>query len=397
MTASYTRFPIFDADNHYYEALDCCTRYIEPRYRDRAVRYGQHEGKDAVFVGDRLYTFGTVHVDECPVPGTLVEMLRSFRTGIEGNRSDFDQPIPPEYRDRDARIALMDAQGVEACVMLPTLGVTLEHFMKEDVEQTYANLTAFNRWIEEDWGYAYQGRILSVPLLSLLDLDLAVAEVERVLERGARMVHLRPGPQGGRSPADPCYDPFWARLEEAGVPAVFHTGEFGYNELYSVAWGENPNPTCYEQSAWQWLNSFGDRAIMETLSALIYHNLFGRFPGMKVATIEHGSGWVAYLLDCLDKKKGMARNGPWIGGRLERRPTDIFKQHVFMTPFPEDDVPGLIDRVGASQVLCASDFPHAEGLAEPQAFFDLLPPGMEEAAMRGVMRDNARRLFGLPL
>ena len=29
------------------------------------------------------------------------------------------------------------------------------------------------------------------------------------------LAHLRPGPAFGRSPADPHFDPFWARLDEA--------------------------------------------------------------------------------------------------------------------------------------------------------------------------------------
>jgi predicted TIM-barrel fold metal-dependent hydrolase len=387
-------FPIFDADNHYYEALDCCTRHIEPRLRAKAVRYVKRDGQDLIYVGERLYTYGAVYVDHCGSPGSLVKFLRSLKSGVEGMHSEGDQPLPPEYRDRDRRLALMDAQGVEAALLLPSLGVTLEHFMKDDVEQTTANLRAFNRWLEEDWGFAYRGRIFAVPLLSLLDLDWAVRELEWLLARGARALHLRPGPQAGRSPADPRFDPFWARIDEAGIPVVFHSSESGYNELYSTAWGEEPNPRPYEQSAWQWMNCFGDRPIIETITSLIYYNLFDRFPRVRVASIENGSIWVRYLLESIDKKKGMGRNGPWPGGRLRRKPSEIFRERVFLTPFPEDDVPGLVERVGANQVLCGSDFPHPEGLEEPRAFFGLVED-LEPGALRRVMRDNARDLLGL--
>jgi predicted TIM-barrel fold metal-dependent hydrolase len=386
--------PIFDADNHYYEALDCCTRHIEPRLRAKAVRYGQHAGHAAIFVGERLYTYGAVYVDHCGTPGSLIRFLRSLKSSVEGMHSEGDQPMPPEYQDRDRRLALMDAQGVEATLMLPSLGVTLEHFMKDDVEQTCANLRAFNRWLDDDWGFAWRGRIFSVPLLSLLDLDWALAELDWLLARGARAVHLRPGPQGRRSPADSAFDPFWARLDEARVPVVFHSSESGYNELYSTAWGEDPNPRPYEQSAWQWLNCFGDRPIVETISSLIYWNLFDRFPNLRVASIENGSLWVRYLLESIDKKRGMARNGPWPGGRLKRKPSEIFRERVFLTPFPEDDVMGLIERVGASQVLCGSDFPHPEGLGEPRAFFDIVAQ-LEPGPLRRVMRENGRALLGL--
>jgi len=283
---------------------------------------------------------------------------------------------------------------VEAALLLPTLGVTIEHFMKEDAEQTTANLSAFNRWLDDDWGFAYRGRIFGVPLLSLLDLDWAIKELEWLLSRGARVVHLRPGPQAGRSPADVAFDPFWARIDEARIPVVFHSAESSYNEMYSTAWGEDPNPRPYEQSAWQWMNCFGDRPIIETVTSLIYYNLFDRFPNLHVGSIENGSIWVRYLLESIDKKKGMGRNGPWPGGRLRRKPSEIFRERVFVSPFPEDDVMALVQLLGANRVLCGSDFPHPEGLGEPQGFFDLVKD-LEPSARRLVMRDNGRRMLGL--
>jgi len=394
MGAESDAFAIFDADNHYYEALDCCTRHIEPRMRAKAVRYELGGERPLIYVGERLYTYGAVHVDHCGTPGSLIRFLRSLKSGVEGMRSEGDQPMQPEFRDRDRRLALMDAQGVEAALMLPSLGVTIEHFMKDDAAQTCANLQAFNRWLDEDWGFAYRGRIFSVPLLSLLDPDWAVKELEWLLARGARAVHLRPGPQGRRSPADLVFDPFWARLDEARVPVVFHSSESGYNELYSTAWSEDPNPRPYEQSAWQWMNCFGDRPIIETLSSLIYWNLFDRFPNLRVASIENGSIWVRYLLESIDKKRGMGRNGPWPGGRLKRKPSEIFREHVFLTPFPEDDVMGLVALVGAGRVMCGSDYPHPEGMGEPRAFFDLVRE-LEPGPLRSVMRGNARELLRL--
>ena len=44
-----------------------------------------------------------------------------------------------------------------------------------------ANVRAFNRWIEEDWGFAYENRIFAPAMLSLIDLEGACQELERVL------------------------------------------------------------------------------------------------------------------------------------------------------------------------------------------------------------------------
>jgi predicted TIM-barrel fold metal-dependent hydrolase len=322
------------------------------------------------------------------------EILRSkdVSAGVTWASSYSKENMRPAFQQRDARVALLDEQGIETAIILPTFGVSVEEYMVHDLDQTYANLRSFNRWVEEEWGYHYQGRIISPPLLSLLDRDRAVAELDRVLALGARLVHIRPGPTGsGRSLADPYYDPFWARLNEAHVPVAFHIADNRYAEV-SIAWGEDPNPPVREMSAFQWAFMHGDRPIMETIGALLYGNMFVRFPNLNVLSIENGSDWVYYLLTLLDKKKGMGRFGPWLGGRPEGRPSEVFRRHCFVSPYPEDDVNALIERIGASQVLFGSDFPHPEGLAEPSRFVDLID-GRTDAEVRMVMRDNAARLF----
>jgi len=246
-------YALFDADNHYYEPRDAFTRYMEPRYRDKAIHVVQDEnGKDRVLVGRRLFTFLPHRsFDVTLKPGTLKEMLRNFGSFDE---AELREAIQPEYQNRDARIALMDAQGLEAILLFPTFGVCLEHFMKDDVEQTYANLRAVNRWLDEEWGFAFQGRIFAPPLLSMLDVDRAVEDLEWALARGARAIHIRPGPAGGRNPAHPHFDPFWARVNEARLLVIYHISESGYNEMMSVNWGEAPNPPSHGQSALQWTN-----------------------------------------------------------------------------------------------------------------------------------------------
>jgi predicted TIM-barrel fold metal-dependent hydrolase len=287
----------------------------------------------------------------------------------------------------------MDEQGLDAALLFPTVGVCLEHFMKDDPDQLYANVRAFNRWLDEDWGYAYQDRIYAAPLLSLLDVDRAVVELDEVLARGARIVSLRPGPAYGRSPADLHFDPFWARLNEARVPVAFHIAESGYNELVSVQWGEEPNPSSHKQSAFQWSCMFGDRPIMDTLAALIFGNLFGRFENVNVISVENGSLFVPYLMKVMDKMGGMGRNGPWPGGRIREKPSAIFRRHVFVSPYHEEDVVGLVGEIGASQVLFGSDFPHAEGLADPVRFEETIAT-LPAEQRRLVMRENASRLLG---
>jgi predicted TIM-barrel fold metal-dependent hydrolase len=391
-------FGVVDADNHYYEPADCYTRYIEPAFRDRAMRREVGEdGQTRLMIGDRVYTFlrGDFPGEQTvmPKPGGMVDMLRRMASGdVEETRTD--EPMDSSCLDRDARMTLMDKQGIERVWLFPTLGVTTEHFMIDSAELTHASLRAFNRWLDDDWGFNVDDRIYAIPLLSLLDLDGAVAELEWVLNRGARVIHLRPGPVGGRSPADTVFDPFWARVNEAGVGVAFHISESGYNELVSAHWGERPNPSAGDQSAFQWTCSFGDRVMIDTVASLVFWNLFGRFPNLRVASIENGSLWVPYVLKAMDKYKGMGRNGPWPGGYLSGKPSEVFKRHFYVSPFHEEDVAGLTELIGADHVLFGSDYPHVEGMAEPLSYLEKLG-GLSDDAVRRIMRENALEVMGL--
>jgi predicted TIM-barrel fold metal-dependent hydrolase len=386
-------YPVFDIDNHYYEPANCFVDWVEPRYRDRAVRLEvQPDGTRQIFFGDApLVNDGTNFVDDqCVKPGALRELLRSQQGGLPSDAAR--EPTRREYLEREPRLELMNEQGLESACLFPSLGVMLEYWMQHDVELAYACFDGFNRYLDETWGFDYQGRIYTAPVISLLDLDRAVAQLEEVIRRGARVIALTAGPAFGRSPADPYFDPFWARVNEAKLAVAYHIGEPGYVHRYADDWGEDPNPRSYSRSALQWSIFMGDRPLMDTMMALIYHNLFGRFPNVKVLSVENGSIWVAYLLKVMDKMKGMARGGPWPGGYLKGKPSDVFKEHVWVAPYHEEDVNGLVDLLGPEHVLFGSDFLHAEGLANPVDFVDSIS-GRSEEEIRLIMRENARRLI----
>jgi predicted TIM-barrel fold metal-dependent hydrolase len=305
-----------------------------------------------MIIDGRPYLFSDPKFDKTNPPGSLLANLR------DPQRKDYASGFSAEamlaaYQDRTARLALMDEQGIDAAILLPSLAVCVEHPIRNDPELTDAVLRAFNRWLEDDWGYAYDDRIFAVPLVSLLDVELACRELRRVIDAGARMVHLLAGPVAGRSPADPHFDPFWSIVNEAEIPIVFHIGDSGYSALFGTAWGEDPNPNVRRMSAFQWAFLHGDLPLMQTLGALVYHNLFGRFPGVRVVSIENGSDWVDYLLLHLDKKKGMGRQGPWPGGYFRGRPSEVLKQHLFLAvPGGRRGVVGRADgrRPGAVRV-----------------------------------------------
>jgi hypothetical protein len=100
-------------------------------------------------------------------------------------------------------------------------------------------------------------------------------------------------------------------------------------------------------------------------------------------------------LGAMDKMKGMGRNGPWPGGYVKGRPSEIVKQKVFVSPYHEEDIPALSEVIGASQVLFGSDFPHAEGLAEPLSFRESLT-GLSDDAQDLIMGETLASLAVAP-
>ena len=368
-------YRLFDVDNHYYETADAYTRYLEPEYRDILPA---KVGGD----GERIRKPG--QEDWVVRPGSLKEYLRKMKSGNAEEPYVLMAPLPG-FRDRDERIKLMDEQGIEACTMFSS-AVSMEHRL-EDPKALYAYFRALNRWIEDDWGFAYKDRIYCPPHLSLRDLDMAIVELDRVIAAGARAINLRPGHAYGRSQGDPYFDPFWERVNEAHLSVLYHQGEGGHNAALAPLWGYEPDPQVFEMSAWQWLNSYGDLPIIAALSQLIYDNVFGRFPNLKVASVENGAGWLPYFMSRIDKMRGMGRNGPWIGGQLTERPTAIARRHIVVTPYPEDDVEGIVAKVGHEMIAMGSDYPHAEGLGTPSDFRNLVSQ-LPQDQQRWILREN---------
>ena len=127
----------------------------------------------------------------------------------------------------------IEAQGLEAVWLFPTLGVLYEELLKEDTEAVGALMVGFNRWLREDWGFAHENTIFAAPYRSLADPDLAVRELEWCLDNGARTIVMRPAAvqtaAGPRSPADWTFDPFWTLANDAGITVVIHAGDSGYS------------------------------------------------------------------------------------------------------------------------------------------------------------------------
>jgi predicted TIM-barrel fold metal-dependent hydrolase len=406
-------FGAFDWDNHYYEAPDAFTRHLDPAFKKRGVQWATVNGKPRLVAGGRIWRFiPNPTWDPIARPGSLDEYFRGQRprtaaarrggSGDEVERAHLGEVFGaldrlgdhPEYQDRQARLLTLDQQGLAGCVLFPTQGVGFEEALIDDPAAVVATAHAFNEWLDEDWGFHHQDRLFGAPIISLVDPDRAVEELAHVVAKGARVICVRCAPvrtpTGNRSPGDPVFDPLWAAVVDAGLVVAFHAGDAGYNR-FAADWGESAEMESFRQNPLKMvLGIFDRRPIFDTMAALVCHGVFDRHPGLRVASIESGSAWV---LDLLHGFKKAYWKTPHLFGS---DPVESFLGHVWVSPFYEEDIRALADLIDVGKVLMGSDWPHAEGLAEPTDYrYDLEKAGFEAEDIRRIMRDNGLELIGL--
>jgi predicted TIM-barrel fold metal-dependent hydrolase len=385
--------PIFDADQHMYETAESLTKYLPEKYR-RAVQFVQLGRHTRIAINGVISDFiPNPTFERVAAPGAHEKFFAGDNSAGLTLREMQGKGIeaPAAARNPADRIAELDKQGVVEALNYPTLASLVEHSAAEDPELTMAIIHALNQWMLEHWTYAYEDRLFSTPVINCAEVDGAQRELEYILEHGAKVALIKPAPvkgfRGWRSPALPEFDPFWRDVEAAGLPIVLHASQPPLDE-YIAKW-EPANANFMAMSAFKWM-ALGHREIADMITSLICHGTLTRFPKLRIASVENGSGWIRPLFhDFEDLYRKMPMNFP-------EHPLDVFRRNIWVSPFWEGVVSDVVETVGWDRVLFGSDYPHPEGLAEPKGFWKYCE-GMDVRRTYDFMGDNARRFMGLPL
>ena len=193
---------------------------------------------------------------------------------------------------------------------------------------------------------------------------------------------FRSTPDGKKSPADKSFDPFWERVNDAGITVAFHSGDPAYDFLFAH-WGLSTEFEAFKYDPLKRLLSYSN--IADTVAALISGGSFDKFPNIRVCTIESGSDWVNGLIQRLAKAYKQASHA------FTQDPVETLRKHIWVAPYYEDDLLELRDLIGIDHILFGSDFPHAEGLARPMDFVHDLKGFTDEEILK-VMRENGKGL-----
>jgi predicted TIM-barrel fold metal-dependent hydrolase len=394
-------FPVFDADNHMYETTDAFTKYL-PDSHSGLVKYVEVNGRTKLAIRNTISeyipnpTFNVV-----APPGAQELEFRLKNPSSKTRAGDITVAPPPKYItsvpayfNPADRLQLMNELSIDRAMMWPTLASLLEERLADDPDATVIVIRALNQWMHEHWTYNYEDRIFPTPIITLPILDEALRELDYVLERGARAILVRPAPvpgyRGRRSFALPEFDPFWKRVEEAGIAVGMHASDDGFQRYLNEWEGSSSEylPFKTRQSAFHAVVTSEHRYIKDTISSIIGHGLTTRFPKLRFLPIENGSSWVRPLVTQFQK---LYERTP---GLFDEDPMVAWRRCVYVHPFHEEDVVGLVGVIGADNVLFGSDYPHPEGLFDPVTFIDELDT-LPTDDQRKIMGGNLAKVMGV--
>ena len=168
---------------------------------------------------------------------------------------------------------------------------------------------------------------------------------------------------------------------------ALHASDSGYQDYLNTWEGTDGEYVAFRPKTFAAVAD-GGRSIQDALASAICHGTLTRFPGLKLLSVENGGSWVGLLLKNLELAyKKMPQE-------FAEHPRAVFQRNIWVNPFWEDSVTGLIDMIGAERVCFGSDFPHPEGLAEPISWVDELGD-IPSADVERVMSSNMFGLMGL--
>ncbi len=347
------KLPIIDGDAHVVEPFTLWDEELPEEFRPVArQRIVDETGKEV------LYHHG--------VPLNLEWTVGSLATpgsgSVDGRLDhDLEHDVHPAVNDPRERLAVMDEQGIAVSVLFPSCTLGLDDVPDVDFRWAYAR--TYNNWIAR-FCEADPIRLRWGAVIPLIDVNRALAEVDRCLAMGASTVMLSPVPRSGPGAvpfASPerdalCHnlghadlDPLWRKLVDADVPAVVHAINPAAN-AYGIGWVYANRVQWQMGQPWQ---------MQMAVLHMIEGGTFDRFPALQVGFFEGDVGWLPHWLgrmeETYDKFAQVLKDH-------DRRPIETFTSQCWISGEPADlGLAHTADLIGAKRVLFASDWPHMDG------------------------------------
>ncbi|HXW83910.1 MAG TPA: amidohydrolase family protein [Candidatus Binataceae bacterium] len=369
---------VIDADGHILEAADYAEKYLEEKYRSRAIRirrdgdgleFLEYDGKPAAMLPHGiLHTLGAMGCE----PAQLAPSKEKSYAGS----------APFGSMSMKERIELLDQEGIDKAILYPTIGLLWEAEV-EDPEITVAYCRAYNRWIA-DFCRDSGGRLIPIAHLSLLDIPAAVVELERAVKDGCRGAFVAPFNHARRAHGHPDHDPLFAKFQELDVPFAIHP-TFEPVSLMPRRFTELERAIWYHQI-------MACHACQIAFTTLFSFGVFDKFPRLKTVVLESGAGWIGYWVDRMDALYEVPINR----AQLKNPPSHYIRTQCWFSADPDERaIAGLAKFIGDDRFFWASDFPHSDHGREYMKELHGLLGRMPEPAAAKLAGRNVAELYGI--
>lgn len=369
----------YDADSHLMELGDWLPRYADPGVREK-IR--------PLYLGGAGKLASAAVRDAEQRRGDLAAAAAAEANLMGAKGWSALGAFDPVERSR-----ALDLLGVHQQLVFSTFAPT--QFHSDDLDLLYGGTRAHNRAIADFC--SVDPRLAAVGYVPWGDPERARLEAEEAIRLGCAAVLVNSAPPRDRSPFHPDYNPFWATLEEAGVPFMLHVG--GGGRLLRRAFHENAKPVTDFLGGGENIRSKDFMSLHhppETfLSCMALDGMFEQFPRLRGGCIEQGAMWVVPWLMRLDiALETFHKTEPAL--RLPLKPSEYIRRQVKFTPFPTEPVGWMIEQAGADLFLFSTDYPHPEGGRDPiRRFEDSMRQVGAEAKDR-FYAGNYAEMMGLP-
>lgn len=282
---------------------------------------------------------------------------------------DWLRKVPPHYLDVNAKLASMDASGIEI-TMLSTNDPGPEWFgadgpaVAQLIHDSLAGVIA-----------QHPTRFRGLCVLPLQNEKAAAEELDRCVKKlGFKGILLYTNLAGAWCD-EPQFHWLYARAEELGVPILLHPAK----------------PMTTEQVKGYELTSTLGNMFENTIAIarIIASGLLDKHPRLKLVC-PHLGGTLPYISGRMDHQLTVLKRGPQ---NLQRKPSEYLRS-IYMdivSPLPEA-MRFALDFSSADKLLFSSDHPWVEPKEILDPLRSLKLPAADE---QKILSGNARQLFGL--
>jgi predicted TIM-barrel fold metal-dependent hydrolase len=380
--------PFIDVDSHWTEPPDLWTSRAPASLRSRVPRVVRDDsGRDVWRVdgGEYFSDLGATVVD------------RDGRKQLGIMSLDRYEQLDAAASDLDARLRLLDRQGILAQIVYPNV-VGFGNAMLARLPD--APLRAACTELYNDAAAELQarsgGRLLPQAVVPFWDLPAAELELERIRKLGLTGIAMVDRPERFGLPrlAEPAWNRFWSIAQALELPVNFHVGGTPGPDLLELAW----DPDLRRANPGRWLALIDVALFVDNyriIANLILSGLCERFPRLRFVSVESGIGWIPFVLEACEYQFDELMHTDL--EPLSLRPTEYFQRQILASFYFEGPRAGAaIGALGARSVMVESDYPHALCLyPDPAETFEPALANLSESERARVLVGNAAELYGI--